>query len=124
MTNIEEPDGDKDDWMTAMRRGDFEGAWRVTDLWERRRREAERAGAFVWSPEYLLWNGEPFDGRDVVVRCNHGLGDTLQFFRFVPRLVKIARSVVVLVQPPLLRLLPRMPGCGDVRDGWARAPPS
>ena len=39
------------------------------------------------------------------MRCYHGLGDTLQFIRYVPRLRAIAAEVTVWAQPELLSLL-------------------
>jgi hypothetical protein len=56
----------------------------------------------------------------VLVRCEHGLGDTLQFMRFLPRLG--ARHVHFLVQPPLVGLLRGAPGLGEVRDYWTEDP--
>jgi hypothetical protein len=110
--------------MAAMRRGDFEAAWRETDRVELVRRAEERAGGFVWQPHNLLWNGEPFAGRRVLLRCNHGLGDTLQFARFLPKLRAIARELTVLVQPALVDLLSEEESFGNVRNGWTKdAPP-
>lgn len=62
-------------WCEAMLAGDFERAWRETDRLELPRRERERRGEFAWQPHHLLWNGAPFSGRDVLVRCDHGLTD-------------------------------------------------
>jgi hypothetical protein len=42
----------------------------------------------------------------------------LQFVRFVPALVRRARSVTVLVQPPLVELLSGTPALGRVLNGW------
>jgi hypothetical protein len=44
----------------------------------------------------------------VLVRCYHGLGDTLQFARFLPQVAEMCRDLMVWVQPPLLPLLHRM----------------
>ncbi|NNM77553.1 hypothetical protein HJG53_11600 [Sphingomonas sp. ID1715] len=52
-----------------------------------------------------VWDGTPVDGRDVLVRCYHGLGDTIQFARFLPLLAARAASVTLEVQPRLLELL-------------------
>jgi hypothetical protein len=41
----------------------------------------------------------------VLVRCYHGLGDTVQFIRFAAPLRKIAAEVIVWAQPPLVALL-------------------
>jgi hypothetical protein len=103
--------------------GDFESAWRETDQVELLRREQERGGALVWQPHHLLWNGEPFAGRDVLVRCNHGLGDTLQFARFLPLLTSSAKSVTVMAQPSLVRLLSAIPPMGRIVNGWTDPAP-
>jgi hypothetical protein len=63
----------------------------------------------------------------VLVRCWHGLGDTIQFARYLPLLAQRCPAVCVEAQPellPLLRLLSGIDrltalpadGCGDRRD--------
>jgi hypothetical protein len=105
------------EWERAMRAGDFEGAWRATDSVEAARRTRgwrdESAGD-------LLWDGTPFDRRRVLIRCLHGLGDTLQFMRFAPTLRDSAASVTLAAQPVLLDLLSAASDCGRVIDGWVR----
>ena len=110
-------------WLAAMRRGDYAEAWRQTDRIELPRRERQRQPGFVHGPQHLKWDGSPFAGRSVLVRCEHGLGDTLQFVRFVPGLCALAREVHLLVQPPLVALLRGGPGLGVVHDGWSGATP-
>jgi hypothetical protein len=111
-------------WLAAMHDGDFEAAWRATDRLELSRRIAEAEGRDAWQPHHLLWNGTPFAGREVRVRCNHGLGDTVQFIRFVPAIVASGAKVTVLVQPALLPLFAGDQRFGDVRNGWTEeAPP-
>ncbi|HEY0825947.1 MAG TPA: hypothetical protein VGD76_19325 [Ramlibacter sp.] len=108
------------DWLAAMRRGDFEAAWQATDRIESLRRARQREPGFAHRPEYLRWDGTPLAGRSVLVRCDHGLGDTLQFMRFVPHLR--ASRVHFMVQPPLVKLLAGAPGLGEVRDWWTDDP--
>src|SRR4051812_38093385 len=94
--------------MAAMMRGDFEAAWRQTDRIELPRQEAERRGSFTRAAHHLVWNGTSFDNRRVLVRCEHGLGDSIQFLRYLPRLRQRARVVIVKVQPMLLQLFTGM----------------
>lgn len=106
-------------WVAAMRRGDWEAAWRQTDRLELPRREQQRRPGFRRDPErHLCWDGTPLAGRSVLVRCEHGLGDTLQFIRFVPRIAAVAREVHVMIQPLLLDLFAGAPQLGCVHDGW------
>ena len=51
------------------------------------------------------WRGEPIRGARIYVYAEQGLGDTLQFVRYVPMLVALGAAVVLEVQPPLLELL-------------------
>jgi ADP-heptose:LPS heptosyltransferase len=108
------------DWFAAMRRGDWEAAWRATDRIELPRRACQQEPGFQRRPEQLRWDGTPLAGRSVLVRCEHGLGDTLQFMRFLPLLH--ARHLHFLVQPPLVELLRDAPGLGEVRNYWTDDP--
>jgi hypothetical protein len=110
-------------WLAAMRRGEWEEAWRQTDRIELPRRWAQAHKAFTRGPQHLKWDGTAFAGRGVLIRCEHGLGDTLQFIRFVPAVARIAREVHLLVQPQLLALLQGAPGLGQVRNAWTDDPP-
>jgi tetratricopeptide (TPR) repeat protein len=51
------------------------------------------------------WNGEPRHGRTLLIHAEQGLGDTLHFARFVPWAAATGGPVVLMVQPPLVRLL-------------------
>lgn len=106
-----------------MRTGDWEAAWRQTDRLELPRRQCQREPGFTRQPHHLVWDGTPFEGRSVLVRCLHGLGDTLQFMRFVPAVARQARELHFLVQPALLRLLGGAPGLGHVSNAWTDDPP-
>ncbi len=91
-----------------MRKGDFEEAWKFSDnvLEAGINRDHERI------PRHFqcIWDGRPLNGKHVLIRCYHGLGDTIQFIRYVPLVKKIASKVTVWVQPKLLRLLESMEG--------------
>lgn len=97
------PEDGPDEWKEAMLDGAFARAWEVSDRVLRQRAGESCADL----PRHLswVWDGTPLAGRDVLVRCWHGLGDTLQFVRFVPRIAAVARSVIVEAQEPLLPLL-------------------
>jgi hypothetical protein len=112
----------RDPWTEAMLEGDFERAWAISDTVMRQR--AGRSCADL--PYHLrwLWDGTPLAGRDVLVRCYHGLGDTLQFIRFVPQLARIARSVAVEAQAGLLPLLRGISGISSLHPLGAALPQS
>src|SRR5215212_10135371 len=93
------------DWVSAMRTGQFERAWTITDrdlARYRQTRSDKHKG-----PRHLqrIWRGEEIRNRRVLVRCYHGLGDTIQFARFLPPLAELAGGLVVWCQPELLPLI-------------------
>jgi hypothetical protein len=94
--------------MTHMLRGDFERAWRLSDA--ERCRRAERQHGQRDLPRHLrsIWDGSSLAGRPVLVRCWHGLGDTLQFIRYVAPLRAQVTSVTVEAPPELIPLLAGM----------------
>lgn len=105
---------DADAWLRHMRRGDFAAAWAFSDAVLR-----SRVGAPCWHlPRHLqyVWDGTPLDGRRVLVRCYHGLGDTIQFSRYLPLVEAVASEVIVWAQPKLIPLLSTM------RGGWRYLP--
>jgi hypothetical protein len=92
-----------------MRRGDFAAAWEASD----RILAARTPGERCWHlprHEQWVWDGRPLRDQRVLVRCYHGLGDTLQFARCLPRLDTLARETIVWVQPSLIDLLATLPG--------------
>jgi hypothetical protein len=105
-------------WMRAMRRGDWDAAWAASDAVL-----AARGGQRDWSlPRHLqpVWDGTPLAGRRVLVRCYHGLGDTIMCARFLAPLQAIAAEVTVWAQPaliPLLRTLRPAPRLIPLHDG-------
>jgi hypothetical protein len=92
-------------WTCSMLLGNFENAWRQSDLVLERRRAFGRA--FQDQPLHLrhVWDGTPLDGKRVLVRCYHGLGDTIQFIRYASALRQRASRVVVQVERRLIPLL-------------------
>lgn len=57
------------------------------------------------------WRGEPLQGKNILVVQDAGLGDMLQFSRFIPLLqAQGATHTAVLCQPPLHPLIAQLPG--------------
>lgn len=82
-------------WFCHMLAADFESAWRESD-----------AIAVRGNPDpHRFWDGRPLEGRHVLLRCLHGLGDTIQFIRYARLIREQARSFAVEAQPDLKLLL-------------------
>lgn len=52
-----------------------------------------------------LWQGEPLTNKSILVHAEQGLGDTIQFARYVPLLANQGASVTFAVQPTLIPTL-------------------
>ncbi len=110
-----------DPWCEAMKHGHFARAWSICDRAIRARRGMRQHHL----PRHLqnIWNGAPLEGR-VLIRCYHGLGDTLQFARYIPLVSQLASETIVWMQPALIdflrdplrgaRLLPLHDGAPEV----------
>ena len=88
-----------------MRHGEFDRAWRKSDILLRHHLAAPPAATDVPRHQQLIWNGASLQSKRVLVRCYHGLGDTIQFIRYIPLLKTIAAHVTVWAQPSLMTLL-------------------
>lgn len=117
---------ERDEWRFHMKRGDYAQAWRVSEqVLAARDRDARDNPRLPYHLRWV-WDGRDFANRHVLVRCYHGLGDTLQFARYLPLLGTMAASVTVEAQPQLIPILSTLDGVGRfipfILD--APAPPS
>jgi hypothetical protein len=97
-----------------MQRGSFERAWQINE--DDRRQRQQRNYVKHRGPRHLqhIWDGTPLGGRRVLVRCYHGLGDTIQFARFAAPLKRIAQEVIMWCQPELVSVISRVEGVDRV----------
>src|SRR5690242_21875259 len=101
-----------DPWFEAMLRGDFATAWRISDSLLHTTRQQDHTR--VPRHEQNIWDGTSVPGKRVLVRCYHGLGDTIQFIRYAPLLKRVAAEVIVWMQPSLIPLLRSVRGIDRV----------
>jgi len=80
--------------------GDFAQGW-VDYEW---RWQIKNSGVTARDFSQPLWDGTAVEGRTVLLHAEQGLGDTLQFIRYVPLAARRAR-VVVECQKDLVRLV-------------------
>ncbi len=99
-------------WDCFMFLGRFTDAWAESDAIARR-----------GSPDpHRFWDGQPFHQKRVILRCLHGLGDTIQFIRYAPLIRGAAARLIVETHPPLVRLLRHVRGVDEVITWGADAP--
>lgn len=81
-------------------RGEFPQAWKAYE-W----RLAERGGQVATLPLSIpQWRGEPIDGKTILVHPEQGLGDMIQFVRYLRTLKALGAQVVLDTFGPLRRL--------------------
>ena len=87
--------------------GNLEDGWRGR---EARWSSAVRSTIYPNFPQ-AMWLGEqPIEGKTVLVHVDEGLGDTIQFARYLPMVAALGARVVLVVADALVPLLSGFPG--------------
>jgi tetratricopeptide (TPR) repeat protein len=99
------PDHADAHWNDSLARlalGDFTEGWKKFE-WRWRTSDRTRPGLKFPMP---LWGGDqPIDGKSILLYSEQGLGDTIQFARYVPMVVELGAKVVLAVHSELKQLL-------------------
>jgi hypothetical protein len=103
--------------VTLLLAGQFEEGWKELE-WRLQTKGMVRELSRFSVPS---WNGEAIGDRVILLHAEYGLGDTLQFCRYVPQIAAGAKTVLE-VQPPLVRLLSRLPGLVEIVARGDRLP--
>lgn len=99
-------------------RGDFERGWPEFEWRLSCRRH------FGYNVNGPRWLGEDLEGRTILLHAEQGLGDTIQFIRFVAEIRKRNAGQVIVVCPkPLARLIARFRGIDLIIDENSPTPP-
>ena len=99
--------------------GDFAGGW---SEYEWRWKLPARAGARREFAQPLWLGAQPLQGMTILLHAELGLGDTLQFCRYAPRVAALGAEVVLEVQAALVPLLETLPGAARVVARGATLP--
>ena len=60
------------------------------------------------------WRGEPLEGKTILLHAEQGLGDTIQFSRYVPMVAERGGQLFLCVQPETVSLLKDLPGVRQI----------
>ena len=91
--------------LALLMEGDFEAGWRE---YEWRRRIPDFAMRRLRAP---AWDGGPLGGRTLLVHAEQGLGDAVQFARYLGLAAAAGGPVVFACPPALGRLFSALGGC-------------
>jgi len=86
--------------------GNFAAGWQEYE-WRKRMSAMQ---PFYRDCDGAQWGGEPLQGRTLLLCAEQGLGDTIQFIRYVGPLAGMGARVIVRCQERLRSLLSAMPG--------------
>ena len=96
--------------MAMLGLGRFEKGWKEYG-WRWKTRHLSSIRKAFEKPE---WEGEPGEGRVILLHAEQGFGDTLQFCRYAPMVKERGFRVMMLVERPLARLLQSLCGVEKV----------
>jgi tetratricopeptide (TPR) repeat protein/ADP-heptose:LPS heptosyltransferase len=96
--------------LATLARGDYKRGW---PLYESRFRCEHSQHS--WR-EYGVprWQGEPLVGKTLFLHSEQGIGDTIQFARFIPILAQRGARVILGCHAELIELMRTVPGIADV----------
>jgi len=101
------------DWnlsLLQMMTGNFEAGWRGR---EARWKAPVLAVAYPLF-EQKMWLGEgSIEGKTVLIHADEGLGDSIQFARYVPDVAALGARVILVVAQPIHSLLSGLPGVSE-----------
>ena len=103
--------------MAQLGFGEFEEGWREY-LW-RMRSDKTIASQF----DVPLWDGSLWLDQRLLVHAEQGLGDTLQFVRYLPLVKERVSQVIFRVQPALKSLFAGLEGVDELGEEGSEAPP-
>jgi tetratricopeptide (TPR) repeat protein len=105
-----DPDNAVADWNLAllhMLTGNFEAGWAGREA----RWKATSLSAVYPKFSQPVWLGDgPIEGKTILIHQDEGLGDTIQFVRYVPMLAARGAHVILVVEEALRSLLSELSG--------------
>lgn len=105
--------------IALLHAGQYEEGWQEYE-WRWQKDPPTRRG----HTDKPLWGGEPLSGKTILVHCEQGYGDTLQFVRFIPILAQQgARVVFECNDASLKELLSRVEGIAEIYARGEALPP-
>ena len=106
--------------MAQLFLGDFEAGWRGYEWrWVNARRLGIGEARTFTQPR---WQGEDLSGKRLLLYSEAGLGDTLQFCRYVRLCARLGATVILEAQAPLVTLLERLEGVSQVLASGSALP--
>jgi Flp pilus assembly protein TadD len=104
--------------IALLMKGDFVPGFREYE-WRWKIHEAELKRPNFRQP---IWNGEDLDGKRILLHTEQGLGDSIQFVRYLPLVLRRGGKIILLAPPPLCPLFEGIGGAQIVPVGQSLPP--
>ena len=88
--------------------GNFEAGWAGHEA-----RLKNRSAISTTYPQPRWFGERSIEGKTILIHVDEGLGDTIQFARYVPMLAARGARVILVVQPAVRALLSKLPGAAQ-----------
>jgi hypothetical protein len=113
------PEAQETDAIWLLRYGRFQEGWRKYEA-----RFQTRANRHLSRPfPQPKWQGEPLNGRTILLHAEQGLGDALQFVRYAPLVAARGGRVILDIYSELGPLLKQLPGVSIIVHNGIGLPP-
>ncbi|MBU3735775.1 MAG: tetratricopeptide repeat protein [Methylobacterium sp.] len=96
--------------IAQLRVGDYEAGW---ENYEARMQLGRNINLNTLAAA-PLWQGQEIGDARLLVHAEQGLGDTLQFLRYLPQVRERCRNVIVECQPQVRAIVASLPDAGEV----------
>ncbi|GBD95714.1 MAG TPA: tetratricopeptide repeat protein [Nitrospirae bacterium] len=88
--------------LVLLLKGEFEEGWKEYE-WRFQSREISRDIGYT-NNEITVWDGSPLNGKTILIISEQGMGDHIQFVRYIPLVKKLGGRVVFESRRELMRL--------------------
>jgi tetratricopeptide (TPR) repeat protein len=116
-----DPDNAEAEWNLSLLQlltGNFEAGWRGRES----RWRIPSLSSYYLKLSQPLWLGDQaIEGKTILIWADEGLGDAIQFVRYVPMLAERGAPVILFVPDPLVPLLSGIEGVSQCVSSSARA---
>jgi tetratricopeptide (TPR) repeat protein len=94
-------------------RGNFKDGWQGYE-WRWKRKDISKTAGIRNFPQPLWLGEQSLKDKTILLYAEQGLGDTIQFCRYVPIVEKLGAKVILEVSRPLVKLLKNLEGVNQI----------
>lgn len=107
--------------VALLTQGKYAKAWPDYE-WRFHRKDAQQVYPHQLSGR--RWDGSPFGGERLLIHCEQGLGDVIQFCRYLPMVKALGGKIILEVQAALAPLLQNLPSVDETVIFDPQRPPA